>query len=55
MARGKLNTKKCKKGYQKTKKNRNCVNRLNPKAKTFSMKKSTNSLKNSFKIGINTV
>jgi len=51
MARGKLNTKKCKKGYRKTKKNRNCVKKVKSKTKK---ERSSKSLKNSFLKGIKT-
>ena len=40
MARGKLKQKRCPNGSRRNKKTKKCVKRLNPKAKTFSMKKS---------------
>ena len=39
MARGKLVNKRCKNGTRRNKKTKKCVKRLNPKAKSFSMKK----------------
>ena len=39
MARGKLVNKRCKNGTRRNKKTKKCEKRLNPKAKTFSMKK----------------
>ena len=39
MARGKLLNKRCKNGTRRNKKTKKCEKRLNPKAKTFSMKK----------------
>jgi len=53
MARGKLNTKRCKKGYRKTRKNRNCVKKSKSKSKAKA-KRSTKSLKKSFLKGITT-
>ena len=39
MARGKLLNKRCKNGTRRNKKTKKCEKKLNPKAKTFSMKK----------------
>ena len=39
MARGKLVNKRCKNGTRRNKKTKKCEKRLNPKAKSFSMKK----------------
>ena len=39
MARGKLINKRCKNGTRRNKKTKKCEKRLNPKAKSFSMKK----------------
>ena len=39
MARGKLVNKRCKNGTRRNKKTKKCEKKLNPKAKTFSMKK----------------
>ena len=49
MARGKLKQKRCPNGSRRNKKTKKCVKGLNPKAKTFSMKKSEKAFKSESK------